>query len=226
MSSTLAAECAFAINKDGVDDLASWPSGSFSGGTYGDNVQWGPDYDLGASSGEDLPGSGADPVTMIYTMPGGKTLTFSHVKTRSKSTLIQNGTLVPFLKLNTSDGSVTGTITSVDFKWMKLDGGAWVDATANEVDLLVNENGGYAAFYTAKTGGDSAGVGITIPKTAASGTIAWSSTGVQASGAPMPVLATLTPNSFCASAVSYDDKLGLRIFAGGFAPNAGVTPCY
>ena len=33
------------------------------------------------------------------------------------------------------------------------------------------------------------------------------------------------PSDICAMAISYDDKLGLRIFAGNVDPVPGVAPC-
>ncbi|OGW61170.1 MAG: hypothetical protein A2638_04000 [Nitrospirae bacterium RIFCSPHIGHO2_01_FULL_66_17] len=226
VSTALTTGCAFRITANAVDVTSSWPNGSFSGGSFGDTMhQWGPDYTLTAASAQDLPGSGGTAVTMEYTMPNGKTLTFSHVKTRSKSTLAQNGAIIPFLQINTSNNTTAGTITSIDYRWKKLQGSVWSDATANEVALLVNESGGYASFYTAKSPGAAVGVGFTIPKSSASGTISWTTGSIGAFGTPAPDIAALTPNSFCSSAVSYDDKIGLRIFAGGLAANTTVTPC-
>ncbi len=226
VSSELATGCAFGLTKAGVDDLNTWPQHSFSGGTFGGETtrQWGPDYDLTATSGQDLPGSSGYSVTMAYTLPNGHTLTFSHIRTRSKTTLTQDGVIMPFLKINTTDNTVNGVITSINYKWMKLQSGHWVDASLNEVELVVNENGGYVAFYTAKSSGNEEGIGFTIPRSSTSGTIPWASSSVTRSGAA-PALTSLTPNSFCSSAVSYDDQLGLRIFAGGLAPNPGVTIC-
>ncbi len=230
VSTELISGCAFRITDNKVDVTSLWPHSSFSGGKYPNGTSWGPDYNLTVESPQDLPGSGDTAVTMEYTMPHGKTLTFSHVKTRSKATLAQNGTVIPFLKLNTSDNTASGTIISLDYQWKKLNSGVWMDAATNEVAILVNENGGYVKFYTQKSPGIEVGVSFSIPKSSASGTVSWASPHITSFGVPdstlAPDIATLTPNSFCSSAVSYDDKLGLRIFAGGLSANVGVTPCY
>lgn len=227
MSTALAAGCSFDIkNLAGTASvLSSWTNNSFSGGSFGggDSTQWGPDYSAAASPIQEMPGSDGTGVQMVYGLPGGKTLTFWNVKTRSRASLTADGTVIPFLKLNTSDNTATGTMTSIDYKWMKISGGAWTQATAAEVALIVNENGGFAAFYTKKASGTEEGFSFTIPRSSPTGTIAWDS-GIRATGATA-VLATATPNTFCSSAVSYDDKLGLRIFAGSFEANTGVTQC-
>lgn len=80
-------------------------------------------------------------------------------------------------------------------------------------------------LYTQKGSGVENGVALTFPKTAASGTITWDLT--QISWHPgVTDISTLTPKSFCSSAMSYDGQLGLRIFGGGVLPGSGVTACY
>lgn len=211
VATDLAAGCGFDIlSLDGVSVLGSWPYTSMSGGAYGDMKQWGPDFRPMATPGEEMPGSLGVGVQMVYTMPGDKKLTFWNVITRTYASLTADGLILPFLKFNLSD---SGSITSLGYEWRKLESSAWVLASAAEVSLMVNENGGYAMFYTSRAPGSEAGVSVTIPRNTPSGTIPWDSK------APSKL------DSFCNSAVSYDDKLGLRIFAGGFAPNDGVTLC-
>jgi hypothetical protein len=230
VSTALMSGCAFRITDNKVDVTSLWPNSSFSGGKYPNGTSWGPDYRLTGESTQDLPGSGTTSVTMEYAMPNGKTLTFSNVKTRSKSTLSKNGTVLPFLKINTADGTASGTIVSIDYQWKKLMDRLWVNATTDEVDILVNEQGAYAKFYTQKSVGVEVGVSFSIPKSSAKGTVSWTSQNIASSSMPegtsAPDIALLTPSRFCSSAVSYDDKLGLRIFAGGLSANTGITPCY
>lgn len=223
-STALAAGCAFDIQSlDGTSILGFWPHTSMSGGSFSNMNQWGPDFNPTTIPPEEMPGSTGIGVQMVYTMPGDKKLTFWNVVTRNYASLTANGMLVPFLKFNTVDGTATGTLSSIGFEWRKLTNGSWAAATATEVSLIVNDNGGHAAFYTQKTPGNEVGFSVKIPRDTPSGEIPWDADHVQNNGAGPIESATL--NSFCSSAVSYDDRLGLRLFMGGFAPNDGVSFC-
>lgn len=221
VSTQLAAGCGLDIlGLDGTPMLSSWPHTSMSGGSFADMNQWGPDF---RPPGEEMPGSFGMGVQMVYTFPGDKKLTFWNVITRSNVSLIADGLMLPFLKFETSDGTLAGTITQVGFEWRKLEAGSWVPATATEVQLIVNDQGGHAMFYTQKSPGQEAGFSFSIPQKVASGTIPWNDSYITSNSSGPVSNATL--NSFCSSAVSYDDKLGLRLFMGGFYPNDGVTLC-
>jgi hypothetical protein len=167
-------------------------------------TSWGADYDLEHDSALELPGSGGSPATLAYTLGAiGTTLTFTNVVTRTKASLTADGTIAIFTRLNTT----AGAIASVDFNWMKLSGGAWVAATADEIAVTIGSAGGYMSVHVQPNYSNQ--VGVQIPATPA-GNIPWT-------GAPVQ------PGQICGLAVSYDDKLGLRHFIGGADPNPGVT---
>lgn len=222
VNTTLISGCSFDIRSlAGSSVIGSWPHSSASGGGFGDNFQWGPDFY--PTSSQEMPGSNGTGVRMVYGFPNGQTLTFWNVKTRTIASLTANGTVLPFVRLNTSDNTSNGTMTNIQYKWMRLEGGVWVDATANEVALIANSDGAHVMFYTRKSAGVEEGFSFQIPSTSPSGTLTWNASNINATGSV--ALTAATPNSFCSSAVSYDDKIGLRIFAGGFEANTGVTPC-
>jgi hypothetical protein len=190
-----------------ADGSAAAPSSSFSPLHFGDRAGWGPDYNWMASPGLELPGSGGIPATLAFTLGGShRTLTFPNVVTRTRASLAAHSTPVPFVRLTTD----AGHIVSVDYRWMKGDAsGAWVPSTAQELDLVVGDRG---AFLGVSHGSKENRVEMTIPRQP-SGTIAW--TGPSTS-----------PNEICSFALSYDDKLGLRLFVGGVEPSEGTAPCY
>jgi hypothetical protein len=224
VDSTMTSGCSFDVkNLAGSSSVAgTYPNDSMSGGGFSSMYQWGPDYNM--TTPHQMPGSNGTAVRMVYGFPNGSTLTYWNVKTRTVASLTADGTVMPFIKINTAGSSPTGVVQSIDYKWMKLSGGSWTQATTNEVALLVNENGAFVTFYTLKNGSTQEGFSFKIPRESASGTIAWDSSQIMVNGSSA-VLASATTASFCSSAVSYDDKLGLRIFAGSYAANTGVTPC-
>lgn len=181
---------------------------------YSDIRGWGPDYNLTAQE----MGASDNAATFVYTM-GSKKLTFTNVRTKTKAALNANGVLLPLIKVNTSAGKVTG----IDYKWVIRSGGSWVDTTAGVVEMLAQEDSARLNFYTEKNASVEHGIYFNIPTNKASGTInigdaAFSSIGVAD-------VTALELDDFCSSALSYDDKIGLRIFAGAPRPNAGITPC-
>jgi hypothetical protein len=165
-------------------------------------MSWGADYNLEGNALE-LPGSGGSPATLAFTLGAiDTTLTFTNVVTRTKASLTADGTIAIFTKLNTTGG----TIASVDYNWMKLVGGVWTPATADEIAVVIGSSGGFMSFHVLPNWNNQ--VGVQIPATP-SGTMPWTDAPVQ-------------PGQICGLAVSYDDKLGLRHFIGGADPNPGV----
>jgi hypothetical protein len=153
--------------------------------------------------------------TFVYQLGSvSKTLTFSNVKTRTRADLNSNGTLLPFIKINTSMGNITG----IDYKWMKKDGITWTQATSTEVKLLVQDGGAMLNFYV---GQKNTGISFRIPSDSATGTIQIGESGYFNFGINDPTHIALT--SVCGTALSYDDQMGLRIFAGAPQPNGGPT---
>jgi hypothetical protein len=180
---------------------------SFSPLAFGDTAGWGPDYAWGASSAIELPGSAGAPVNLAFTLgASGHTLTFANVLTRTRASLGALNTPVPFVRFNTAGGLVT----NIEYKWMKRTSAtAWIPVTAEELDLVVGDAGG---FLGVSRGRKENRAEIPIPRQPF-GTIPWTA-------------GPTAPNDICSMALSYDDKLGLRLFVGGVHPNQGVAECY
>ena len=180
------------------------PHAEFSGvGGQGPNA-WGVDYDQSDVGAQELPGSDGVPAQLAFTLGTiNTTLTFPNVVTQTRAQLNGEGTMAIFTKLNTA----AGNITSVDYEWMKFVGGVWTLATAEEISLTIGSSGGYMSAHIVPN--YSTQVGVELPPTP-TGTVQWPGS-------------TITPNDICAMAVSFDDKIGMRHFIGGGAPNPGVT---
>ncbi len=83
--------------------------------------------------------------------------------------------------------------------------------------------GAYVGFYL---GSKSTGAAFKLGLQAA-GEVEWNLANAMAAGssASADQITNATPGAICSMAISYDDKLGLRIFAGNVQPMAGVTVC-
>jgi hypothetical protein len=182
-------------------------SSSFSPLAFGDRAGWGPDYDWGNRPGLEMPGSDGTPVTLAFTLgASGRTLTFPNVLTRTHRSLAALGTPVPFIRFNTAGG----TIASVEYMWMKrTSADAWIACTAEELSLVVGDRGGFLSVARGSRGNR---IEVVIPRQPA-GLIPWTG-------------AALAPAEICAMGLSYDDKLGLRLFVGGVDPSEGTPVCY
>ena len=190
-----------------ADGSTAPPPSSFSPLHYGDRAGWGPDYNWSTSPSLEMPGSSGQPVTLAFTLgASGHTLTFPNVLTRTHGSLASFNTPVPFLRLLTSGGRITG----VDYAWRRRDAaGAWIPCTAEELELVVGDSG---AFLGVSHGSKENRAELRLPRQPA-GTVAWSG----------PAIA---PDEICSMALSYDDKLGLRLFVGGVEANEGTPTCY
>jgi hypothetical protein len=184
---------------------------SYSGGSFSSNLQWGGDYSMGA--GIELPGYD-HPVKITYGF-NSKTLEFSNFRSRPKASLFS---ILPDIKIN----STAGKITSVDYRWLKWSGTAWVAATADEVQVIAQAAS--VGLYTVKTSGSEQGVMVMVPTSAASGTVAWNDTNVMPSGGLTTAIADLEIDDFCGGTTAYRDKLGLMIFPYSFLPVTTGTP--
>jgi hypothetical protein len=189
-----------------ADGSTAGANTSFSGMPSGGPMSsWGADYDLEHNALLELPGSGGSPATLAYTLGAiGTTLTFTNVVTRTKASLVAEGTISIFAKLNTT----AGMVTSVDYKWMKTFAGAWVPATSDEIAVTIGSQGGFMSVHVQPSWANQ--LGLTIPAAPTSGSLPWTST-------------PFAPGAVCGLAISFDDKLGLRHFIGGADANAGVT---
>lgn len=191
---------------------------SYSGGSFSDNFQWGPDYHLN-TGGKELPGY--DKFVKLNFGFNSKSLSFPFFRTRAKANLFH---LIPDFKLNVSGG----VIVSLEYRWLKWTGSAWAAATTTEVKMLVSDDSARFGFYTAKSAGVEESVGVSIPTASASGTIAWTAANVEKSSGVAQDVTAMAITDFCSGVSSYDDKLGLRIFAHTFAPSTsgGPSPCF
>ena len=188
-----------------ADGSTAGANTSFSGLPGGGPMAgWGADYDLEHDAALELPGAGGSPATLAFTLGAiGTTLTFTNVVTRTKASLVAEGTLSIFAKLNTADGLVN----SVDYKWMKTQAGAWVPATADEIAVTIGSAGGFMSIHVLPSWANQ--MGMQIPADPTSGSLPWTGT-------------PFAPDTVCGLAVSFDDKLGLRHFIGGADADAGV----
>lgn len=154
--------------------------------------------------------------TIVFSF-GSKTLTFSDVKTPTLAEITApTGRIFPFIKFVKSNSSCTSncTLASLDYKWMKKTESGWTDATLTEVKLAVASAGGNVSLRVDSDSNTSETFQITIPKTAASGSITWTSSNATLSGITAAEFNALTTSQLCHLGLSYDDQLGMRYFEG------------
>lgn len=186
-----------------VGDVAGGPA-QYNQNDYDTMTGFGPSY-----STNDMPGSAGTAAHYVYGF-NGKTLTFTNVVTYSNATLNDNtNRLMPFVRFTTTGG----VISSLDYKWMKLGASGWVDAALNEVTLVVGASGGYASLCKGPRA-DGKCFGLVIPATAVSGSIPWTYANLQGPQLTEGEFSGLAPGDLCHFGLSYDDKLGMRIFDG------------
>ncbi len=188
---------------------------SFSSAPFNDVQQWGADYNL--LMNVEMPGSGASPAQIVFGL-ANSTLTFPNVLTRTQAELESAGTIVPFIRLNTVGDDPNGVIESLDYKFMKrVSDTEWTLATAEELALIVNQDGAHAGFTIGNTQGNV--FSLELPPVA-EGTIEWIPANGNLEGTlSADEVTNATPDSICGMVASYDDKLGLRIFAGAVSSN-------
>lgn len=170
---------------------------------FGSNHSFGPNI----STTSELPSG-----TIVFTV-GGSTLTFTDVVTPSLATLnAPTGRIFPFLKFNTTDTSCTSncTIDSVEYKWMKKSSAGWTAATTTELGLLVDGDGGFLSIRVDNNANKT--IGITLPKTSASGTIDWAAASASLSGVTSAEMTNMVTTQLCHLGISYDDTIGMRYF--------------
>lgn len=212
MPGVLTADASFTVAlADGSTPSA--PS-SYSGLGFGDTRAWGPDYAL--DQGAELPGSSGAPATLTFGLGAtGVDLTFANVVTRTVASLTDRGTLMPFVRFDTDGGVIRG----LSWVWMqRAEGGGWVTATAETVSLLVGDEGAFVDLHLVPAWDHEVGLSF---GPAPSGSMPLD--GAYLSNVTEAELGALTASQICGMAVSYDDKLGLRVFAGGADPDEGVS---
>jgi hypothetical protein len=179
-----------------------------TGPNYGDYLSLGPYI----KSGTTIPQG-----TYLFKF-GGKTLTFTRVATRTDAEFkAATGIIMPFIKINQTDPSCqissgSCTLASIDYKWMKRTASNWIPATLQELKLFVSDGGGYVSFR--KNNQASATIGITLPISSMSGTINWKGANANLGGVTAEAMEAMSSSHICHLGLSYDDKLGMRIFSG------------
>lgn len=152
--------------------------------------------------------------TIIFTM-GSKTLTYTDVQAPTLAELTApTGRIFPFIKFVKSDTSCTSscTLASVDYKWMKKTETGWTAASTDELSVLVAGDGATISLRKDTDSNTSEGFSITIPKTAASGSITWTSSSASLTGLTAAQFNALTTTQLCHLGLSYDDQIGMRYF--------------
>jgi hypothetical protein len=190
------------------------PPTSFSGLQFGDTRGWGPDYAWNVT-GTELPGSGGAAATLSFGFGAtGTTLTFSHVVTRTRTSLTAQGVLMPFVRFTEADGVLTG----IAWEWRARGAdGTWALATDQQLTMLVGSQGAYVSLRLAPGLGGECGIAIPLE---VAGSEDWSA--AWRGNVDSTTFDTLTAEDVCSVAVSYDDTLGMRLFAGGADPAPGV----
>ena len=85
-------------------------------------------------------------------------------------------------------------------------------ATAEEIALVVNDNGGGLSIHLGAGGKEVHFLIEPVP----TGTIDWEfANAADVRNVTEEEFAAATPDDICSLAAAYDDKLGLRLFAGG-----------
>jgi hypothetical protein len=190
----------------GVALAGTWISGTaLVVGAYSDYQSFGP-Y---ASPGFNLPHGD-------YRFKLGDTiLTFTAVRTRTDAELTAaTNFIMAFLRITPTDANCTSNcaIAAIDYRWMKRDGAEWALATQQELALVVSGQGGYLSIVFDHDNGNQR-AGIVIPSASPSGTIPWTAANARLEGVSELDFLSATTGVLCHVGLSYDDKLGMRMFA-------------
>lgn len=147
---------------------------------------------------------------------GPSTLTFTNVRTHSDAELAAaTNFIMPFIRLVPTDSACVTTcaLAAIDYRWMKRAGGTWIMATAAELALIVGEAGGYISIVKGLDNGTQR-IGITIPVDSPAGSFPWSAASAHLENMSEAEMAAMTSADVCHLGLSYDDKLGMRMFSG------------
>jgi hypothetical protein len=154
---------------------------------------------------------------------GPHTLTFTNVRTHSDARLAAAADFImPFIRLVRSDADCFSAchLAGIEYRWLKHTEAGWIPATASEVALIVGEAGGFVSVVRSFDNG-TARAGFTIPAEVLAGVVPWSAARLE--GMTAAELDAMTSAEVCHLGLSYDDKLGMRMF-GGIANAAGTCP--
>lgn len=144
---------------------------------------------------------------------GEKTLTFSDVQTPSLATITAStGRIFPFIKFDLVDSECASAceISGISYKWLKKTSTGWTSATLTELSLLAADDGGYISVKVDNN--ISKYVGFAIPISSLTGTLNWDLDTATLNEVTEEQFNALTSDDICNLGLSYDDKLGMRIF--------------
>jgi hypothetical protein len=158
------------------------------------------------------PGNPLPQGTFRFDLGGEKTLTFTDVVTESDAQLAgAEELLAPFIRFDPTAGC-TGdcALAGISYEWRKHTSSGWVAATPGELAVA-----GAPAWLSFRPGYDNAAASAAfqVPTDPASGTIAWSAAAAVAlAGITDAELQALTASQICHLGLSYDNRLGMRMF--------------
>lgn len=164
---------------------------------------------VGAAPGFDMPQG-------VYQAElGSNTFTFTGVATLTDAELATaEGTLLPFVRFAPLDPNCVEAcqIAALDVEWRKRVPDGWVLATDAELALTVGMDGGFASLVV---GSDSSiqSIGIRLPASPTA-SVAWDAANAFLFEIDAEAFAALTTDQLCHFGLSYDDRLGMRHFAG------------
>ena len=136
-------------------------------------------------------------------------LVFTEVSPRTQSDYETDGLLLPLVRVDTTDGFVTG----ITWSWKRNTPDGWTDATTAEVKHRLNTT--FAAVSVNLLGDRALGF---LVGAAATGSTLVTDPRVTLIGLAPPDLATLNPADLCRVSMSYDERIGNRVYFSGAQP--------
>jgi hypothetical protein len=147
---------------------------------------------------------------------GTSTFTFTSVATLTDAELASaEGTLLPFARFAPLDPNCVEAcqIAALDVEWRKRTSDGWILATEAELALTVGMDGGFVSLLV---GSDTSiqSIGMQLPAVQPTASVAWDAANAFLFGIDAEAFAALTTDQLCHFGLSYDDRLGMRHFAG------------
>lgn len=186
---------------------------AYSGISYNEVTGWGPTWEL--HNDLELAGARGAPARLDWGLTSINThLLFTEVSPREQAEYENDGMLLPLVRVDTSEGVVTG----ISWSWKRSTASGWSDATSEEVSLRLNTAVAAASVHLLGDRSLSFVVGG-----AAAGTIPVTDTHVTVTGVASDGLSALQAADLCRVSMSYDERIGNRVYLSGAqpVPNSG-----